>query len=285
MQRQKILPRSLMLGILVIIIATLAYIYIYQQQPFPAPWSDYYTSIATVLPAFLAAWIATLVFRQFRRDDPPRRVWLFFTLGWWGWAIAELVWFFYYIGELDVPVPSLSDLFWLLAYFPFGMAFLLQYRLIYRTSRKQEAWTSGLSLAGIFLGSLVATWFLHQTAAQAQTAFGVTYLNVLYVFGDLAMLVAAVKLATGFGRGLWGRAWWGLLVLTVSDALYSWAELSGQYAMSVESGSLLTLIVDLLYADAYWLVALAMLLQYLLLLHGPSLTARPIMEQAPEETG
>jgi preprotein translocase subunit SecF len=88
------------------------------------------------------------------------------------------------------------------------------------------------------------------------------------------MMIAALGLGHTFGRGMWGRVWLGLLAFVISDALYSYVSFTGMYALSVESGNILSLVVDVIYALAYMLVALAAFNQYLLVRYGPSLRPR-----------
>ncbi|MEW5868891.1 MAG: hypothetical protein AB1894_06410 [Chloroflexota bacterium] len=268
---KKSFPLPITLGILVIILATLAYIYVYQAAPFPEPWTDVYLNLGLILPAVLAATLSLLVWRSFDPQDTPRGVWLNFSLGWWCWALADLIWFILFMKDGEVASTSLADVFWLLAYVPFAAAFTLQYRLIFQTDAQKERRRLILAVLAVLAGMLVSTLVFFQLNPQTEETFAETLLELFYVFGDLALMIAALRLSQLFGRGLWGRAWLGMLAFVISDGLYAWLEFSGMYAASIESGNLLTLLVDSLYGLAYWIVALACLVQLLLMRYGPAL--------------
>lgn len=104
---------------------------------------------------------------------------------------------------------------------------------------------------------------------KTEQAWHETLLLVFYPYADLALAVAAILLARAFGRGLWGRAWIGLLVMSVSDAIYSVLEFSGIYSASAEQGNLLSLLADVSYFASYVLLALFCIAQLVLLRHGP----------------
>jgi hypothetical protein len=78
---------------------------------------------------------------------------------------------------------------------------------------------------------------------------------------------------------LWGRAWWGLIVIGLSDGIYSWLLINGSYAMSIQEGNnSLSLVADTMYLVGYLLLGLACLSQYLLVTYGPSLAPRQNVE-------
>lgn len=266
------LPRPIAVGLGIILILTAAYVYVYQADPFPAPWSDVYLNLGIIFPALLSAYLATLVWRSFQRQDGPRGVWLYFTLALWSWAVAEIAWFWLWLQSGgEVPTPSLADVFYLLALPLFTASFVLQYRLVYHPSRKQEWSWLGAAVAAILAASGVGTWLLRNLTQAEGLGWGGAFLEVFYVVFDLAMMVAALGLARAFGRGLWGRMWWGLLAFALSDGLYSYLVNSGIYIQSAGSGSLLNLATDCIYALAYMLMALACWSQLLLVWYGPGL--------------
>ena len=276
MGNNRFFPRPLWFGLALIVVIVAAYILVYQTAILPGIWSDIFLNAAIFLPAVAAAIFAYQVYHSFSHDDPPRRVWLYFSSGLIFWAIAEVVWFVEWLYVEEVPTPSWADVFWLLGFIPFALAFLFQYRLIYRTAWEVEArWLLGI-LVTIFIVTAAGTILLHQTAEGALMSWGQTYLEVFYAVGDAAMMVASIGLARLFGRGLWGRVWWGLLAFVISDALYSYVTLSGLYAFSLDEGNLLTLVVDSIYSLAYMLVALACWSQLRLVKYGPTL--QPLSE-------
>jgi hypothetical protein len=278
MSRAKIFHHPILIGLALIVILALAYIFVYQTEPFPEPWPDIYLNLAIILPSILSAVLATLVWLSFQPQDGPRSVWKFFALGLWSWAVAETVWFGLWLIRGDVPTPSLADVFYVLALPLFAASFLLQYRLIFHPTPSQERTWLLAVLAGVLLLSVLGTFMLRSSSQGEDLSLGAAFLEVFYVAFDLAMLGAAIGLARLFGRGMWGRAWWGMLAFVLSDSLYSYVVNSGMYAQAIENGNLLSLVTDCSYAIAYMLMALACWSQLLLVWYGPSLAPQPSPE-------
>jgi hypothetical protein len=247
-----------------------SYVYLYQVQPLETFWNDFWLCAIYVIAATLAAIISTLVALRFRKTDQPRRIWVYFSLGLWFWAIAELVWMIYAYSVEEIASVSIADAIWVFAYMFFALSFVYQFRLIHSTTRKQETtWLGGIVTAALLVTAVITT-FLHRAGETEQTWFE-TFVIVSYPVGDLVIGLAALRVSQIFGRGLWGQVWWGLIVFAFSDALYSWLDFSGIYANSVEAGNPLSLTTDLVYISAYLIVALACLSQVLLMQHGPRL--------------
>ena len=279
--RSKSYPRPLLYTLAGIIVLIILYLVVYQLAPFPAPWSDLFLVYAIAVAAFAAAIFATFVWLTFRVDDKPRRVWKYFALGWWCWAISELIWAIYYLFNPEVPAVSLADPLWIVGYFLFGAAFLFQFRLVLDLPRRKEMFWTGVTVAATLALTLIVAVLLVNFGPESELTWGETFLTVFYATGDLALMVGAIKLGRIFGRGLWGQAWLGLLAFTVSDTLYFWATYSGLYAYGVETNNLITLAVDSIYLLAYCLIALACHIHYLLIRFGPTL--RPIPPAEPLE--
>ncbi len=267
----RLIPRPAAIGVIYIFLTLVAYIFVYQTAILPGIWSDVFLNAAIFIPAIVAAVYAVLVYLSFDPQDPPRQVWLYFATGLILWALAEVVWFVHWLYVYEVPTPSWADVFWLLGMVPFAIAFLLQYRIIYHTDRSTETRWMLVILGAMLVVSVFGTVLLHQTTKDRSMTWGQTFLEVLYAVDDAWMMIAALGLARLFGRGMWGRAWWGLLAFVVSDALYSYVSLSGLYAYSVDEGNLLSLVVDTIYCLAYLLMALSCWSQWLLMRYGPTL--------------
>jgi hypothetical protein len=267
---KKLTPSFLTLAGGAITIAAFAavYIWLYQYQPLVQPWNDIWLYAIFVLAAMLAAVAATSVVFQFKPSDKPRSVWLHFAAGLWCWSAAELIWMIYALTVEEPASVSIADVAWSGAYVLFALAFMQQFRLILSPSKKQEArWLVG-GLGAILLVTLILTTLLRQLGGESQQNWGETFLVVFYPVGDLAIGLMALRVSQLFGRGQWGRVWWGMIFFTFSDALYSWLDFSGIYALSVESGNSFSLITDVVYISAYLLIALACVSQITLMRYG-----------------
>ncbi len=264
-------PPTPWLILVVAVIITVVYIYAYQVETLPV-WGGLYVNFITPIVAVLGAALATYIWLHFASVDRPRIVWRNFALGMWMWAIAEVIWAVYLQVQGDVPTVSLADIPWVVAYVFFGVALLQQYRLVFRSTPRNERTFIATAVAAIVILSVAGTAVLRRIIGTAESPLA-TFLNVFYPLGDLALAVVALTLARAFGGGLWARPWIALLVFAVADTMYTVLLLSGLYAFSAASGNVLNLIADTLYLDAYIALALACYAQLLLLRHGPHLTS------------
>lgn len=268
--------RFFLYSLIGIVVVTIAYVLVYQFQPLPGSWNDTILNFSYSVAAGLGALAATLVWKQFQPGEMPRRVWGFFALGLWGWTLGETLWAIFAVTMDEVPDLSLADLPWVGAYVFFAISFFLQFRLIYGVRRAAERKLLILGLCVSVLGALLGTLLMRGLGGETEQTWLETYVAVFYPLADLVLVIAAVKLWRVFGRGMWGRAWIGLLVMAIADLLYSFLTFSGLYAQSASDGNPLSLLADTLYFDSYLLLAVACYAQYLLLRHGPPATAAEI---------
>ena len=257
-------------GVIGAVVATAGYIYFYQVQPLASPWNDAVLNFSYCIAAGIGAAIATRIWRQFKPTDAPRAVWLHLSLALWTWTAAEAAWACYALLGTEPPVPSLADAFWMVGYVLLTAALLYQYRPVFHPTPDKERWTIIGVVAAVLVISLLTTLVLRQLVSTEEPWL-TTYVNVFYPFGDLAAAVAALILVRAFGWGLWGRPWIALLVFTFSDALYAWLTTTGVYSYLSEQGNLLSMVTDVVYFDAYLIMALACYSQLLLLRHGSRL--------------
>jgi hypothetical protein len=250
------------------VVITAAYIYAYQAAALPLLWKSIYLNFAASVVAALGAILATGIWRHFDPADRPRAVWRSFALGLWMWTVAEVIWAVYLQVLGDVPAVSPADVPWVVAYWFFGAALLQQCRLVFRPTSRQERRLVAATVVVVVGLSLAGTAVLRRIVSTPEGLL-VTFLNIFYPLGDLALAAVALTLARAFGGGQWARPWIALLAFAVADTLYTGLLLSGLYAFSVESGNVLSLIADTVYLDAYIVLALACHAQLLLLRRGP----------------
>jgi len=256
-------PNPLWFSIIAAVMITAAYICAYQAEP-ALPWQALYLDWSTPFVALLGAILATSIWRHFAPADRPRAVWRNFALGLWMWAVAEIIWAVYLQVYGEVPAASLVDIPWVVAYVFFGAALLHQYRTVFRPTPRQEQLFIIAAIVIVVILSMAGTAVLRRIIGTPEGPLA-TFLNIFYPLGDLALAIVALSLARAFGGGLWARPWIALLVFAVADAMYTALLLSGLYAFSVESDSVLSLIADTIYLDAYAVLALACHAQFLLL--------------------
>lgn len=261
-------------GISLVILAL--YVWMYQWEPFMEPdVFDYPDNQAidllTALSAIAAAALGMLVAGQFQPGEAPRRVWLTFSIGWWCWVAGEIAGMLYdrIYWFTDYPELTWIDLCWSLGYFFFALALHYQFQLIY----SQGGGLRHSRFAMLVAIGLILTLILTLLAQRAGLGEGISwfalYLAIFYPVFDLACGVAALWLFFLFGRGKWGRPWWGLIAFAVADSINIYFWIGGGASLSQETTDLIYLFSDTVYVAAYLIVALAFLSHYFLLRFGP----------------
>jgi len=247
-------------AVFLVMLAVFGWVYYFEPlTPVSDYWNDKVGDILTLIPALAAAVLGMQLTRQFTPDEPPHRIWLTFTIGWWCWVGGELLGFVYdhFYWTTDYPELTLIDLAWSLGYVFFGLSLYYQFRLIY-------SWKSGRKslyyLLFVFLALAVAAG-LYQWARAAGLGEGYSwfplYLAVLYPVFDVFEGGAALWLFFLFGRGYLGRPWWGLIAFAIADSIniYSWM---GGFDNTPDNIYLaLDLVSALMYLAGYMITALA----------------------------
>lgn len=255
-------------------LATLVFAILYIFEPLPQPRNDNAIYGFILVAAWLAAILGSLAFSQYARSDAPRRVWGFFSLGLWSWALGELVWLAFLPYYDEFPDVFYFDICWTAAYIFFALAAYEQYKIIYQPTQHEKRSGLALLFASLLLIPLAVSLLLHQLGIGAEYSFLGLYLYVFYPVGDLLVGATGVHLSRLFGRGLMSRAWWGLVAFALSDGISTWYSLGGSALLSERSDLILSVITDTLYFGAYILFALAALGQFLLLKYGPPLPSK-----------
>lgn len=237
-----------------------AYIILYQFAPLAAVLNDVVLNSIITLAAFTTASVATLIYRQYQPEDRPRRVWLNIMIAGWLWFLGELIWQIYaYFG--DVPVPSAADLCWICGFLFYTFAFYHQYTIIDPAKRDTiRTYAIGIWLVVLLIPALFLTVI---------NAFEISsYVEFYYPFADLAVGVVGLMLVFVFRGGALMRPWLGLMLFGLSDLMYAWAEKTEMYAVSSESGNMLSLVIDTSYLAAYLILGVGYLGHWILLRYG-----------------
>jgi hypothetical protein len=250
------------------------YIWLYQYEPLPEYWNLLVLDLLSALLAIAAAITGTLLFRQFERGEKPRLIWVWFTLGWWSWALGELAGTVYDIFKFSYGDLSVFDIFWTVGYFCFGLALFIQYRHIYGPGTKFKLTNYLLMVVLALLVTLGLTQFaLRVGLGQDQSWFSV-YLAIFYPVCDFFIGLAALWLSFLFGTGSWGRPWWALIVFAIADALNIFLWIGGDKLVGDNASNLLDLISSVLYNLGY-IAAIFGLLSIVLYYLTKSQTKKP----------
>ncbi|MDQ7030596.1 MAG: hypothetical protein Q9O62_12865 [Ardenticatenia bacterium] len=249
---------------------TLAYVYIYQEEPISPLWSEAALSLLYTLAAGLAALFMAMVYHQFEPDEPAGQMWRFFMWGLWTWALAEAVWGLYPVIWEEAPLVSVADIFWAGGYVWFAVALMHQYQLVYGADGRWRWRHVALVAGGVVATSALLTFLLVGVAGlKAEDGWLPVFLNIFYPLGDGALALAAWRIARLFRGGRWARPWLALLAFVVADAAYTSLFITGIYSFE---GNLPSLLADVLYLDAYLFLAFMIYDHLTLLRQGISLS-------------
>jgi hypothetical protein len=126
---------------------------------------------------------------------------------------------------------------------------------------------------GLIGSGLAITFGLTKLTMAAGLGEGISwlalYLAVLYPVFDLTEGGAAVWLSSLFGRGVWGRPWWGLIAFAVADSINIFFWVGENEWLPEPAVAILDLFSNTVYVLGYMLTAIAFLVTYNLIRYGP----------------
>src|SRR4051794_35649148 len=159
-----------------------------------------------------------------------RAAWLTMGVGVVGWAIGN-VWYTAVLWDMDpIPIPSVSDVLWLV-YYPIvyvAVAMLLRARI---ARFHASLWVDG-ALAALAVAALSAAVVFQSVLETTGGRPVEVATNLAYPLGDLVLLgvVTGGVALTGWKPGrTWGALALSFIVFGVSDGIYLWGNATGSW--------------------------------------------------------
>lgn len=230
---------------------------------FLRPWTNDATYLLILAAALFAGVVGLLFAHQFQRAEPPRRIWLYFSLGYVSWILGEISGFINRAVYEEIPTLTFGAIFWVGGYICFAIALFLQYRLVYRLKRRIGRYHFAAILATMLGLSALVAYLAIQTGYESTEGWLALYISVFYPVSDIVLGLAALWLTFLFSRGNWGRPWWGLLAFFFADGIYTWYNLGGFSFLTPLVDTWLSVLTDLFYIGGYMIVGLACLALFL----------------------
>jgi two-component system, cell cycle response regulator len=172
---------------------------------------------------------ALCAFRAWARKE-ERLAWSLLSVGVLSWGVGDLYYTLAFWGDEDAPFPSLADVGYI-GFYPAvyaGLVFLLRERL---PKVSPLLWVDGL-IGGLAAAAVGAAVLFTAVLASTEGPPATVATNLAYPLGDLVILSLVVGTLVATGRAA-ASAWaWiavGLLVFSVSDALFLMATAEGGY--------------------------------------------------------
>ncbi len=206
-----------------------------------------FSGAITPIEAFAAFATATLLYNAQRgeKGGGMSRAYAAYSLGMLFWLIAECIWTLYaLVFRIEIPFPSMADVFWLLGYFPLLAALLLQawpFRDVF-APWKRVAIAVGMLLLTITILTATIPPLFAENASKVALAVSVGY-PVL----DALLLSVAIPIFLLFRKGSYWRptlfVLLGLMLQLFGDLAFAQSYLSGFYY----PGSPIDLVFDYSY--------------------------------------
>ena len=158
-------------------------------------------------------------------------IWFCFALGVTLWFLGELSWSLYALAfGVEIPYPSIADIFWLSAYAPIYIALLLYIKPFKMVLSKRSVGAVALIIA--VLCALVVLFLIGPILSTSKDLVTLAA-DLAYPLLDLILLSAAILGLMIFFKGTLGRSWLliclALVFDAVGDLLFSYTTLQGTY--------------------------------------------------------
>jgi hypothetical protein len=132
-------------------------------------------------------------------------IWICFTIGMALWFLGELSWAVYtFFLNVEIPYPSIADIFWLSGYVPLLIALFVYSRIFVSVlSNRKKALIAALI---IFLGVLVSVALIVPIMGIEENLLTFT-IDLAYPLLDIALLSMAMVGLAIFQKGELGKSW------------------------------------------------------------------------------
>jgi len=197
---------------------------------------EFMSSFSNAFPPFIAgaAVISSgFAFRKYGHDlkEQFSLVWFCFTFGMALWFLGETGWAIYtLLLGVEIPYPSIADVFWLSGYVPFFLALYLYVKTFgFVLSRR----TLVILMTAVFGLSVLVSATLITPILGAEENSITMFVDFAYPLLDLALFSVAVLGLAVFLKGNLGKSWLlinaGILSNVGADMLFSYTTAQETY--------------------------------------------------------
>jgi hypothetical protein len=176
---------------------------VYAFQSFYPDFMYTFSNVVSPIIAGVAVLSSFFALRRYWENIRSRlsKIWLCFTLGMFLWFLGELGWAIYtMVLNVEIPYPSIADVFWLSGYVPLFIALLFYVKLIRPAISSNMFFVAGAIVAGVSVLTFLPLMLPVLAGASQQDLFTLS-IGLAYPGLDLLLFLEAVL---------------GLLVFTVT---------------------------------------------------------------------
>jgi hypothetical protein len=246
LQRQQ----ELVIFMAVIVLLFLIYIWVYLVSPLGGMGNELVLNVIYTVFVAYPVWLLWRIQRFYGSSEAPRLVWQDFLIGFGFFLIGEILWAYLNLTQVQVPVPSLADWFYVVGYFFLTSGLLRQYFLIFPNRTNQQLLFAGITILLTFTLSAL----LSRSVTGAWTTAG--FFEFLYPIFDLMLAVIAFHLLHILQKGTLARPFWGFVAMFVADLIYAIMLQSNAYAFLLSQADMSRLFSDIAYNLAYIVFAI-----------------------------
>lgn len=240
-------------------ITVLSAVVIYLFQSYYRGLMYLFSSLFPLVVAGVAVFSAFFALRRYWDNIGTRisKIWLCFTLGMLFWFLGELGWAVYaiFLG-VEIPFPSVADLFWLSGYVPLFIALLL-YVEVFQPAITVKSFLMSGSIVATMSAVVFSSLMVPVLADASRHDLLTVSISLAYPALDLFLFLEAILGLSVFTvsnqKGRIGVAWRfmnaAILLNVFADMAFSYTTLNGTYYDGHP--------MELLYHIGYMLFALA----------------------------
>jgi hypothetical protein len=187
-----------------------------------------------VFPVIAFAVVVSSAFAMRKYGPKPSKflaIWSGFTVGMTLWFLGELSWAVYtFAFSVEIPYPSIADIFWLAGYIPLFLALYVYARLFASVLSKRTI--ALIATIIIILGVLVSVALIIPVMGVEEN-LATFAIDLAYPLLDIALLSTALVGLAIFQKGSLGKSWlWiilGILLNVAGDMIFSYTTAQGTY--------------------------------------------------------
>ncbi len=217
------------------------------------------SNISSIVSSSLATGYFVFAWSAISKQDKGKLVWGLIATGLGLWALAETLWAYYeLVAGIEVPYPSWADLFWLIGYWPFGLAILIEYRKFQSAGDIQRRHV--LNLVILLFAAIIARvviWPILTSFDPERILESI--INLAYPVLDLSLLALTLSIIIALQQGRFGFTWrligMGLVATAAADLLFSYASWNEIYDPPGQLNAI-TLFIDTLFLLSYLVMGL-----------------------------
>jgi hypothetical protein len=206
---------------------------IYAFQSYYPEFMSFFSNAFSPVIAGVAVVVSGISLQKYwrKREERFSIIWLLFTIGLFFWFVGESVWMGYtLIWNVEVPYPSVADVFWIAGYIPFFFA-LYFYVKIFGAVLSKKMLAVALALT-IILALAISFALITPVIGSEEDALTLAA-DFAYPLLDIVLLSISFLGLLIFMKGKLGKSWLlinlGIFMNVCGDILFSYTTLQETY--------------------------------------------------------